>query len=167
MNNLYHTDHHKWLTQQLALLANKEFDKLDLDNLLEELELSIDDKIRELKRRLRTLIAHLLKCDYQTTILKDACNNHFVKKWLGTIKRTRIDIVDLFEKNHSLKNYVKETMVKAYQEAKEEAIDGMNIHARNAYTPLDDNSFPDTCPWSFEQIMETEWYPLNGVSLDD
>ncbi|WP_257274922.1 DUF29 domain-containing protein, partial [Endozoicomonas sp. SESOKO4] len=71
MNSLYETDHHKWLTEQVGLLANKQFDQLDLENLLEELELGIEAKVDNLENYLSTLITHLLKCDYQTTVLRD------------------------------------------------------------------------------------------------
>ncbi|WP_257291951.1 DUF29 domain-containing protein [Endozoicomonas sp. ONNA1] len=165
MTSLYHSDHHKWLSEQVSLLDNEEFDKLDIKNLVEELELNLMSDLRELGRRLKTLISHLLKMNYQTTVLKDACNNHFIKKWIGTIRRTREDIIDLIEKNPSLKNCIGEVMAEAYPKAKNQAIDEMNDYAHNAYDRLNKDSFPTQCPWNFEQIMETEWYPLNGVEI--
>ncbi|WP_252176769.1 DUF29 domain-containing protein [Endozoicomonas sp. 4G] len=163
MKSLYETDHHKWLSEQVGLLANKQFDELDLDNLLEELKLGINDKLRELRRRLATLICYLLKCDYQTTVLKDSCNNYFIKKWMGTIKRTRRDINELIDGNSSLKNYIEDTIVKAYPDGKEDAIGGMNQYSHSKAQLLNENSFPDTCPWSYDQMMVEDWYPLNGL----
>ncbi|WP_257291949.1 DUF29 domain-containing protein [Endozoicomonas sp. ONNA1] len=165
MSDLYHTDHYKWLTKQVALLASKQFNELDLDNLLEELEMGIKGDLREFRHRLETLIAHLLKMNYQTTVLKDACSNYFIKKWIGTIKESRKKINELITENYSLKNYIEEAMVVAYVNAKEQAIDEMNIHAASKKQRLDNNSLPNECPWDFDKLMETEWYPLNGVEI--
>ncbi|WP_422139092.1 DUF29 family protein [Endozoicomonas sp. ALC020] len=35
MSNLYNTDYHQRLTQQRELLTKRQFDQLDIDNLLE------------------------------------------------------------------------------------------------------------------------------------
>lgn len=62
--SLYDTDYHLWVLETLKNLENKDFDSLDLENLIEE----ISDLSRREKRRLESLLIclfeHLLKLKY-------------------------------------------------------------------------------------------------------
>ncbi len=165
MENLYDTDYHLWLSQQRDLLAKRQFDQLDIENLLGELELGLNDHIRELRNLLTNLILHLLKCEYQTTVLKDGCNMYFIHSWLTSIDNSRSEIESLIEENSCVRSKVDETLVEAYPKAKQRAIRGMNSYARSEAQRLNSSSFPDGCPWSFDQIMTEDWYPLNGVNI--
>ena len=63
--NLYDTDYHLWVMETVERLKNKEFDYLDLQNLIEEVsDLSRRDK-KKLKSLLRNLFEHLLKLDFR------------------------------------------------------------------------------------------------------
>jgi hypothetical protein len=62
--SLYETDFLLWTEETVAKLKAKDFDHVDLENLIEEIEsLGKSDK-KEIKSRLTTLIAHLLKRIY-------------------------------------------------------------------------------------------------------
>ncbi|MEE3719733.1 DUF29 domain-containing protein [Tumidithrix elongata RA019] len=62
--NLYDTDYHLWVEQTVKHLENKEFDALDLKNLIEEFsDLSRREK-RKLESLLTRLFEHLLKLKY-------------------------------------------------------------------------------------------------------
>ncbi|WP_257254089.1 MULTISPECIES: DUF29 domain-containing protein [unclassified Endozoicomonas] len=160
MNSLYETDHHKWLTEQVGLLANKQFDQLDLENLLEELELGIEAKVDNLENYLSTLITHLLKCDYQTTVLRDTiAAERFPKGWVKTIYRSRNNINKLIRKNPCLKPRIENILENSYPEGKKDAIWEMNLHIPAQCPKLDNSSYPDKCPWSYEQMMSEDWYP--------
>ncbi len=99
MSNLYETDYHQWLSNQVALLRNHRFDQLDLENLLEDLELGIESKIDNLENFLVNLIHHLLKMDYQTTVLRDTITTERVLKgWMVTINTSRSGINRLIRK---------------------------------------------------------------------
>ena len=62
--SLYDTDYHLWLVKTVKRLENKEFDALDLPNLVEE----VSDLSRREKRKLESLLTrlfeHLLKLKY-------------------------------------------------------------------------------------------------------
>ncbi|WP_252179982.1 DUF29 domain-containing protein [Endozoicomonas sp. 4G] len=165
MSNLYETDYHQWLGQQANLLANKQFNELDLENLIAELEMSREDEIDKLESFLLNLVLHLLKCDYQTTVLKDGCNTHFIPSWLTSISNRRRDIQRIIKKHKSVEKACEEALVNIYPEAKQGAIEEMNKYARSEDQKLTTDSFPDTCPWSYEKIMDSSWEPLNGVDL--
>ncbi|WP_252178770.1 DUF29 domain-containing protein [Endozoicomonas sp. 4G] len=165
MNSLYHTDYHQWLTNQVALLRNHDFDQLDLENLLEDLELGIESKVDNLEHFLINLIHHLLKMDYQTTVLRDSvATERVLKGWMVTINNSRNGVDELIEKNNCLTSRTEKTLKEAYPKAKKRAIEAMNIYV-NKNQKLDNNSFPDECPWTYEQLITKGWYPLNGVEL--
>ncbi|WP_252180313.1 DUF29 domain-containing protein [Endozoicomonas sp. 4G] len=164
MKSLYETDHHKWLSEQVGLLANKQFDQLDLYNLLEELELGIEAKVDNLENYLTNLILHLLKCDYQTSVLRDSiATERVINGWLNSIDNARDGINKLLRKNHSLKQRVEDVLVEVYPDGKKGAIREMNRHIPPKCPKLDNSSFPETCPWSYDQLMTEDWYPLNGL----
>ncbi|WOG29819.1 DUF29 domain-containing protein [Endozoicomonas sp. 8E] len=166
MSNLYETDYQQWLSNQVALLRNHHFDQLDLENLLEDLELGIESKVDNLERFLTNLILHLLKCDYQTTVLRDSvATERVINGWLNSIDNARREINKLMRKNACLERRVEGALNGAYPDAKEGAIGEMNRHIPTKCPKLDNSSFPDTCPWSYEKLMEKDWYPLNGVEL--
>ncbi|MFN1150177.1 DUF29 family protein [Serratia liquefaciens] len=54
------------------------------------------------------------------------------------------------DENPSLKSRLDDCLVKVYRYAK--------ISAAKE-TGISENVFPETCPWTFEQIMDTEFYP--------
>ncbi|WP_252178070.1 DUF29 domain-containing protein [Endozoicomonas sp. 4G] len=164
MSNLYETDYHQWLGQQANLLANKQFSELDLDNLIAELEMSREDEIDKLESFLVNLVLHLLKCEYQTTVLKDGCNTHFIPSWLTSISNRRSDIQRVIKKHKSVQHVCEEALANIYPEAKRRAIKQMNKHV-HANQKLTQDSFPNECPWSYEQVINEDWEPLNGVNI--
>ena len=61
---LYDTDYNLWVMETVDQLKNKNFDAIDLENLIEEVsDLSRRDK-KKLKSLLRNLLEHLLKLKY-------------------------------------------------------------------------------------------------------
>lgn len=160
MKSLYEIDYYKWLEQQVFLLKNRDFEQLDLDNLLEELESSLMSCKRELRSYLNVLFLHLLKYHYQKTVLNDPwVEDRVAHLWLVSIINARSQIKLLLEENAHLKPVVAEIFPETYQMAKRAAIKEMNSHARSTAQRLNKDSFPDQCPWTFEQTMDDDWLP--------
>ncbi|MFM7574609.1 MAG: DUF29 domain-containing protein [Snowella sp.] len=65
MTNLYSTDFNLWTEQTIAALKSGDPQALDLDNLIEEIEAMTRSDKREIFNRLKVLITHLLKCQYE------------------------------------------------------------------------------------------------------
>lgn len=83
--SLYETDFLLWTEETVAKLKAKDFDHVDLENLIEEIEsLGKSDK-KEIKSRLTTLIAHLLKRIYVN--MPQEFNG-----WERTIRNQRTDL---------------------------------------------------------------------------
>lgn len=83
--SLYETDFLLWTEETVAKLKAKDFDNVDLENLIEEIEsLGKSDK-KEIKSRLTTLLAHLLKRIYVN--MPQEFNG-----WERTIRNQRTDL---------------------------------------------------------------------------
>ena len=62
--SLYESDFLRWTQDTVAKLKARDFDHLDLENLIEEVETLGRSEKQELESRLETLLAHLLKRVY-------------------------------------------------------------------------------------------------------
>lgn len=142
MYSLYEIDFYAWTQEQAQLLRNQQWSKLDLPNLVEEIESLGKQQRQELRNRLSVLIAHLLKWQHQP--------EQRSRSWLSTIRVQRIDLYDLLEENPSLKPYLQEAIQRAYRKA---------VALAAGETNLPDNTFPSDCPYAFEQVLSDRFYP--------
>lgn len=127
---LYDGDFALWLEDVAAKLRSRDFDHLDIDNLVEEIEsLGRSDK-KELKSRLVTLLANLLKRLY----IDSAYDN---RGWEITIREQRKELLLLLEQSPSLRGYFAEVFDGAYAIALAEV--------REDYAKV---TFPDRWPLS-------------------
>ncbi|WP_422473198.1 DUF29 domain-containing protein [Endozoicomonas sp. ALB032] len=160
MSNLYKTDYTAWLGQQRELLAKRQFDQLDIDNLLEAMERRMGDEVKELRAHLVVLLVHLLKYDYQKRILKDPwVEDKVLYTWIPSINNPRREIELHVEENPCLQPNAEEIMANVYPKAKRDAIDELNRYIKIKSKRLNKNSFPKECPWSFEQATKKNWLP--------
>jgi hypothetical protein len=145
MKTMY-PDHHKdvygWAVHTAQLLREKKMSEVDFDGIIEELEeMGISNK-HALKNRLGQLIFHLLKWQFQPDFRG--------RSWKGTIKEQRLRLSDLLEDNPSLKPLIEESIKKAYT---------FSLALIQKETPLDMKLLPTECPYTFEQLMNDEFYP--------
>jgi len=96
--NLYETDHAAWLERQTMLLKGGHLAELDIEHLAEELEWAMGNARREIYQRLRILMGHLLKWQYQPAQRSAS--------WAGTIRVQRMDLGKLLKDNPSLRRYL-------------------------------------------------------------
>lgn len=139
---LYDRDFYAWLQEQATLLKSGQLDQLDIANLVEEIESLGRQERRELVNRLGILLGHLLKWQFQPRLQS--------KSWTATIVGQRQDVQELMEDNPSLKPYLVEAMDRAYQK-------GVLLVVKE--TPLSQKDVPSQCPYTFEQVMDADFYP--------
>jgi len=142
MPNLYETDFYGWTQEQAELLRQKQWSKIDLPNLLEEIESLGKQQRQELRNRLSVLLGHLLKWQYQP--------ERRSRSWLATIRLQRRETIKLLVDNPSLKSYLPEALQSAYENGRDLGMGETNL-------PL--KTFPAECNYSFEQIVDNEFYP--------
>lgn len=138
----YDTDYAAWAGEQAALLRSGKMNDLDIDHIAEELESIMGNERRELYRRFRALIAHLLKWQFQP--------DHRSSGWRGTIRYQRADIAHLLKESPSLRRDIPERIREAYPEARELAADESG---------LIEEDLPRLCPYTQEEILDSNFWP--------
>jgi Domain of unknown function DUF29 len=143
MQNLsYENDYYGWANQQAQLLRSGKFTEADIENIAEEIESMGKGEKRELVSRLTVIIMHLLKWQFQP---QKRCAS-----WEASIKIQRIQTKKHMRDNPSLKAKIQESIEDAYEVAIIEAA---------LETGLPKQTFPTSCPYSFEQIMDEGFWP--------
>ena len=138
----YDQDFYGWTVEQVALLQNKQFDQIDLEHIIEEIESMGKAERNQLRNRLTVLLMHLLKWQYEPS--------HRCTSWVQTIREQRRAIPRLIKENPSLKSSLADLLLDAYSNAVEDAADETNL-------PI--SLFPTDCPWSYAQFMDKEFFP--------
>ena len=140
--SLYDTDFYAWVNQQVNFLHSGKFSETDMDNIVEEIEEMGKSIARALESRLEILLMHLLKWQYQPS--------HRSKSWRITIVEQRLALAKLLRKNPSLKPKVPNAIAESYADA---------IIRASVETDLPQNTFPKTCPYKFEDVMNKDFWP--------
>ncbi len=122
---LYDADYQLWLAQTVAQLRSRDFDHLDLDNLIEEIEsLGKSDK-RAIASYLMRLCEHLLKLQYWEAE-RDRCG----PGWKREVRNFRFQIQALLRDSPSLRNYLDEVFVREYGQGRELCLDVSGLGAK-------------------------------------
>jgi hypothetical protein len=138
----YESDFSLWIERQVELLREKKFEQLDLEHVIEELNDMAGSLRRELKSRLRILIMHLLKCEFQPQRKSGS--------WLGTLAEQRDEIEGIIEESPSLARHIRQFADQAYRPARRRA-------ALETGLPL--ASFPAASPYSKDQLLDSDFVP--------
>lgn len=133
--SLYESDYLLWTQDVVSKLKTRDFDNVDLENLIEEIEDLGRSKKDELKSRLNTLLEHLLKRIYVN--MPQEFNG-----WERTIREQQKRIEWLIEDNPSLKSIWDEYFIIAWRYALKDV--------RKEYKK---NQFPEI--WQFGNDIES------------
>ena len=132
----YEADYAAWLAAQVELLRAGDFEQLDLDNLLDEVESLGRSDFNGFVGSFEILIAHMLKWDYQPSYRTNG--------WIASIDEHRARIErDLFD-SPSYRSRLDAAIERAYRP-------GRALAAKE--TRLDLRSFPQSCPYDFPMLI--------------
>ena len=142
--NLHDRDFYAWTQQQLTLLRTGDLSKIDIKNLIDEVESMGASERKELISRLEVLLTHLLKCQFQP--------KRRGRSWDLTIQEQRSRLLDLLEENPSLGNpeNLHASLAKAYK---------YGVIAAQKETNLSRGVFPRECPYTLENVLDDEFIP--------
>ena len=140
---LYETDDLQWLEEMIALLKNRQFEALDLNNLIEELEDLGSEKKNAVVSLLDQVIRHLLLLEYWESDVK---NNSI--HWHGEIYNFRLQLQDKMTK--TLYNHLVYKLDVIYGRA----LKAVNIKTQKSV------DFPKKCPYSLEELLDIDWLPI-------
>jgi hypothetical protein len=147
----YDEDFYGWTREQVEIIRSGRLNQLDLQNLIEEIESMGNSQRDELESRLEVLFLYLLKWSLQPS--------HQARSWQLTITEQRRKIGRRLSKNPSLKKELNDLITCSYEEA---------ILSAARETGMHEKEFPQKCPWTFEQIMDSDFYPTPHLSsLED
>lgn len=139
---LYNQDYCLWLDMTAKLLQERQLNEIDFENLIEELEGMSRREKEALFSNLQIVLLHLLKYRYQSSKRSNS--------WRFSIREHRKRIERAFRNSPSLKPYFTEIFAECYQDARELAADETGL-------PLE--TFPEQCPFSTEEILNTDYLP--------
>lgn len=135
-NLLYQKDFYGWTQWQGEALAHHKLSELDWQNLQEEIQALGRQEYRELVSRLTVLLGHLLKWEYQPESRSRSC--------FLTIREQRRAINRHLLRNPSLKARIVEALEDGFEA-------GVDLALRETDLPL--RTFPEICPYEFEEII--------------
>lgn len=144
LKTLYETDDSLWLEKIIILLKEQKFYELDLENLIEELEDLGSEKKHAVASLTEQIIRHLLLLEYWTIELE---RNQI--HWRTEIIGFRNQIDERLTTN--LHNHLEQELSFIYKRALK------YVQSKTNYQV----DFPSSCPYSLEQILDSDWFPLS------
>jgi Domain of unknown function DUF29 len=139
---LYERDFFEWTQVNADLLSRGCFEMADIVHIAEELaDMGRSDR-REVTSFLRRLITHLLKWQMQPVQRRPS--------WIASINDSRARLKDIFEQSPSLRRYASGSIAGVYP-------DPRRFAAKE--TGLVRTAFPAECPYSFDQLMDHDFFP--------
>ena len=158
LGTLYQTDYAAWAKRHVELLRARRFAEMDIAHLLDELSDMGKSERRELESRLLILIAHLLKWEYQYHTLSERWREFKGDSWRETIVEQRKQLAVLLRQSPGLKSVLAETILSAYPDA---------LDLASKETGLPPETFPAHCPYSAEQLLKDDFYPVSAENRQD
>lgn len=141
---LYETDYYSWTALQARLLKENRISEMDIKNLIEEITDMGNRHVDAVESLSIVLVTHLLKWQYQP--------DQRSSSWRGSIVNSRNRIKRILKKNPRIKGKIPEIYSDIYEDALSVAI---------AETGLKREVFPTENPWTFDEIMELDFFPNN------
>jgi Domain of unknown function DUF29 len=132
----YEDDIHAWAKEQARLLRAGRFDRIDAENLAEEVADAGKRECDKLESALRVLLTHMLEWDHQP--------KQRSRSWESTIREQRRRVGRQLRKNPSLKSRLAEALDEAYPDARDRA---------SAETDMDVEIFPEACPYDWGTML--------------
>jgi hypothetical protein len=138
----YDDDLVAWSAEQARLLREGRFELLDIAHLAEEIEDVGKSEQRELANRMALLLAHLLKWQRQT--------ERRGASWQVTIRNQRRGIARRLAETPSLRPRLASSgwWDAVWEDAVAQAAEETGLA-----------DFPETCPWSPQQVLSEHWLP--------
>ncbi|PSB18987.1 DUF29 domain-containing protein [Phormidesmis priestleyi ULC007] len=138
----YETDYLKWIETTLEKLRSRDYDSVDWENLIEEIEDMGRSEQRSLKSNLIVVLVHLLKWQFQPDRRSGS--------WGGSIVEHRRRIQEAVDDSPSLRPYLESIFDGCYLQAVKQA---------KAETGLSSETFPQQCPYELVEVMSDEFLP--------
>ena len=142
VSRAYEIDYPRWISSQVENLREFSAGKLDAKNIAEELQDLGKTERRALASYTRNLLLHLLKYEFQSKKRGSS--------WKASINSARAEIEEILTESPSLRQEFAAQINRQYPRARQQA---------SAETALLPERFPQSCPYSPEQLLDDEYLP--------
>lgn len=147
--DLYTQDLYAWSQQQAALLDGQAWSALDLANLIDEVLSVGASQYSAVSSAVYQILVHLLKWRYQP--------DRQSRSWRVSLVEHRSRIPRRLRRAPSLAREIPQMIAEEYPAACRKA---------SAQTDVPLETFPPTCPWTPEQILDMEFLPEPPATMD-
>jgi len=144
--DLYDLDFFEWTVRNAELIRAGRWDQADLEHVAQEIQNRGASEQRALASHLRVLVKHLLKWKFQPARRSQS--------WRAAIIVQRSDLARLLKDMPSLRKLLPKELLEIYFTAVVKAA---------AETRLPEDTFPATCPFSVDQILEPTFFPTEPL----
>ncbi len=140
--NLYEEDFYLWLETTYNQIRKQEFNQVDWENLLEEIESLGKEQKHKIESYLKQLFKHLLLYQYW-----EEEKTYCARGWAEEIDNFRGEL-EILVRSKTLHNYLISVFDLVYQKAR-----------RAAIIKSDLKNLPTECPYTVEQVLDADWFP--------
>jgi hypothetical protein len=151
-NQLYERDFNVWRETIIKKIKQQDFNDIDWEHLLLELEDMGKSEKRSFVSNLTILIAHLLKL----TVQADA-PEMMKGSWYSSVTEHRFRVKKDLEENPSFKNYLHEVIFIAYADARKLAIKESK-NAKLGVRKPEETEYALDFPFTLEQLLDEDFY---------
>jgi hypothetical protein len=151
-NQLYERDFNVWRETIIKKIKQQDFNDIDWEHLLLELEDMGKSEKRSFVSNLTILIAHLLKL----TVQADA-PEMMKGSWYSSVTEHRFRVKKDLEENPSFKNYLHEVIFIAYADARKLAIKESK-NAKLGVRKPEETEYALDFPFTIEQLLDEDFY---------
>lgn len=143
LQELHQVDDVAWLEKTVELLKNRQWECLDLENLIEELEDLGNEKRHAVESLLEQIIRHCLLIEFW-----DVERDNNLYHWRAEIIGFRTQLKRRITTN--LYNHLIRNQEAIYQDALK------YVQVKTAFQI----EFPASCPYTMKQLLDIDWIPL-------
>jgi hypothetical protein len=147
LNVTYDQDLVRWARETAELIREGCWQAVDVEHLAGELEDLSKSERRAIASQLVRLLLHLLKWQHHPERRSDS--------WLDSITDARLQIELAIQDSPSLRSYPLQVLAQSYQRAR---------HSAAMQTGRLLTTFPETCPYRFDQLLDEAFRPESSMS---
>jgi hypothetical protein len=143
--DLYEEDFFAWTEVQAELLRQRQFDSLDLDNLIDEVDGLGRAEKKDVLSNAAVVVEHLLKLEYSPARAPRS-------GWIDSVleHRNRLE----FDLTPRLRQILEDELSRVHEVARRTADRRLRTHGEDAAAA----ALPPSCPYTVDQIIG-DWWP--------
>jgi hypothetical protein len=147
--SLYEQDYWQWLEKTAYDLHQRNYEQIDWENLIEEIQDMGKSERRSAESNLIVILVHLLKWQFQPDFRTGS--------WGGSIVEHRRRVRKILRDSPSLRRFLGEILEDCYQDAVKQA---------TVETQLATETFPSPCPYSLANVLDDDFWPQSSQEAE-